>query len=126
MSDKPPVFVGGNMSAKHNDISLAECLKSQQGFKYADWAVHLDKETLSALFWALGEFGYRAASANASNWISIHIGPDVRVKSGGWPTGRIKVAIEAITAIVSGEKMTVSDLWDRILASRHPAPAGPA
>jgi hypothetical protein len=95
-------------------ISLRDFLSSQAGGKYSQWAVGLDEQTLSALLWALGEFGYRSESANEKNWINVRIENGIKVETGGWPAGRIGVALSAITEIVSGEKMTQSDLIDRI------------
>lgn len=94
-------------------ISLKEFLCSLAGGKYTSW-VPSDGETLSALFWAIGEFGYRAESASKANWINIHIDEEVSVETGGWPEGRILVAINAIIDIVGGKTMTLSELTDQI------------
>lgn len=96
-------------------ISLKEFLGSLEGGKYTSWATaFLDQETLKALLWAIGEFGYRAESASKANWINIHIDEEVSVETGGWPEGRILVAINAIIDIVGGKKMTLSELTDQI------------
>jgi hypothetical protein len=100
-------------------ITLSDFLSSQAGGKYTDWAVNLDQETLSALFWAIGEFGYRAASASEQNWINVHIDKKISVETGGWPAGRIGVPLRAITEIVGGKKLTISELHDRIRQTLH-------
>lgn len=100
-------------------ISLRDFLSSQAGGKYTTWAENLDEETLSALLWALGEFGYRSESASEDNWINIRIEKKISVETGGWPAGRIGVALTAITEIVGGKKMTLRDLMDRIAETLH-------
>ena len=100
---------------KEESISLADFLNSLSGGKYTSWATaFLDQETLAALLWAIGEFGFRAKSARKENWINIHIDENVSVETGGWPEGRILVAITAIMEIVGGKKMTSGELQDRI------------
>ena len=105
------------MAGEQEGISLRDFLKAQARGKYTDWAVNLDEQTLSALLWALGEFGYRGGSAD--NWINIRIEEKISVETGGWPAGRIGVALTAIVEIVGGKQMTLSELQDRIVQTMH-------
>ena len=103
------------MDNEQEATSFKDFLSSLASGKYTKWAVNLDEQTLWALFWALGEFGYRAEMASEANRVNIHIGDNVSVEREGAPAERMRVALTAIIEIVGGKKMTLLELKKRIV-----------
>jgi hypothetical protein len=109
------------MDNEQETTNLKDFLSSLASGKYTKWAVNLDEQTLSALFWALGEFGYRANSTFEENCMNIRIVRNVSVDRDGVPLGRVAAALTAIIEIVGGKKITLNELkrWIAESCPRH-------
>jgi len=77
--------------------------------KYTKWAVHLNEDTLQALFWAVGEYGGRATTI--AKVLKEH---EQTMPAPGVVFLRAKVGLEMTARLVQGERLSVDDVTQAI------------